>query len=94
MRSILLERHRLRGSRLDLCTPAPDLGVPSLGHARLALAIEAPQELQRQFRAIPGWQAKNLGEHVGGSHAITAASGGRMHESPATSAPLRGRTSR
>ena len=47
MSTVLVERHRLGSADVDLRPTALDLGVPRVRRARIGLAIEAADKLNR-----------------------------------------------
>jgi hypothetical protein len=54
VRTILVQRYCVRGTGDDLRAASIDLDVPRLRGARLWLAVEAAQQLERELRALLG----------------------------------------
>jgi hypothetical protein len=73
VRSVFVDRHRLRDAGVHLRTATGDLGIPCVCGARLGFRIEAADQFERKSGTLLSGKTEDFGEHVGVGHWLSLA---------------------
>jgi hypothetical protein len=68
VRSVFIDRHRVRDAGINLRTASGDFMIPRVCGAGLGFPIETADQFESKSRTFLGGKPEDYGEHVGAGH--------------------------